>query len=65
MEAARFAGSLGQSMRLVEICDFAIAQPTAFDDNDSIEVLISMADIKRQPSDRVRAKFTYAAAVTS
>ncbi|KAI0469085.1 putative polyketide synthase [Xylaria cf. heliscus] len=64
IEAARFlADSLGQSIRLIEIYDFGITQPIAFDDNDGVEVLISMTDIKRQPSDRVRARFTYAAAL--
>lgn len=69
LEAARFlANSVwpGEPIRLIEICDFAIERPITFGDSDEgIEVLVSMADINRLRSNRVKAKFAYAAALAS
>ncbi|ORY71958.1 putative polyketide synthase [Pseudomassariella vexata] len=69
LEASRcLAKAVGQKVRLIELHDFIIHQAMVFDDQDAgIEVLISMADIAREPQQphRVRAKFTYSTAQQS
>ncbi|KAI1135888.1 putative polyketide synthase [Hypoxylon sp. FL0543] len=69
VEAARFLVDStwpGQSIRLIEIRDFVISQPIVFSDSyESIEVLITMADINSQHPNKVGARFTYAAALAS
>lgn len=65
MEASRLlAGGTGKDIRLIEPMDFTIHQAVAFSQDDAgIEVLTSMVDITREQTDRVRAKFTYSAAL--
>ncbi|OCL13419.1 putative polyketide synthase [Glonium stellatum] len=54
----------GKEIRLIEISNFVIHQAIAFDQDDmGIEVLISMAEVTRAPPDRIRARFTYSAAL--
>lgn len=66
LEAARFlAGSTGKDIRLIEVKDFTIHQAVFFDQDDTgVEILVSMAEITRESHpDRIRAKFTYSAAL--
>jgi acyl transferase domain-containing protein len=65
IEAARLvAGTAGANMRLLEIKDFVIHQALVFSQDDAgIEVATSMADITKDKNDRIRAKFTYSAAI--
>lgn len=69
LEASRIlAEDLGREISLIELRDFAIHQAIVFDQDDvGVEVLISMADISQSPpqSGRIRAKFTYSAALES
>ncbi|KAI1073512.1 putative polyketide synthase [Whalleya microplaca] len=69
MEAARFtaeATSPSQGVQLIKLRDFVIHQAIAFEQSDrGIEIFISMADISRQRLDRVKAHFTYSAAISS
>ena len=64
MEAARFlADGTGKNIRLIELSEFIIHQAVVFGQDDAgIEVVIQMADIVRG-SDRIRANFTYSAAI--
>lgn len=56
----------GDNVRLIEIHNFIIRQAVVLDQEDrGVEVLISMADISRKQPDRIRARFTYSAAVSS
>ena len=52
-------------VQLVEMRDFYIHQAVSFDQNNDngVEVLISLTDISKTRPDHVRAKFTYSAAL--
>ncbi|KAK3689258.1 putative polyketide synthase [Podospora appendiculata] len=72
IEAARLvATGSGKDVRLIEIRDFVIHQAVPFEPEDAgIEVLIEMADIRRdsqkreqRAGDLIQARFTYSAAL--
>ncbi|KAJ5113444.1 hypothetical protein N7456_001978 [Penicillium angulare] len=65
MEASRLlAEGSGKEIRLIELKDFIIHQAVAFSPDDvGIEVLTTLADIMKVQADRIRAKFTYSAAL--
>ncbi|KAI5865338.1 putative polyketide synthase [Durotheca rogersii] len=64
MEASRFlAENVSKTIRLIELRNFTIHNAVFFDADDSgIEVSIQMAEITEK-ADRIRAKFTYSAAL--
>ncbi|ORY02745.1 putative polyketide synthase [Clohesyomyces aquaticus] len=65
LEAARcIAENAGNDIRLIELKDFVIHQALVFSQDDAgIEAFTSMANIARDGNDRIRAKFTYSAAM--
>ena len=65
IEASRLlAEGTDKDIRLIELRDFVIHRAVVFSQDDAgIEVLTSVADIAREQTDRVRAKFTYSAAL--
>ncbi|OAA39750.1 Beta-ketoacyl synthase [Metarhizium rileyi] len=63
LEAARLLAE-DEQIRLVEVRDVVIHQALAFAENgDGIEVLVSLEHISRVRPDRIRAHFSYSAAV--
>lgn len=65
LEAALFVAKDGdKEVSLIEICDFAIHQAMAFEQDDTgIEVLIQLAEITRKGCSTIQARFTYSAAL--
>ncbi|KAK6063375.1 Polyketide synthase-nonribosomal peptide synthetase 2 [Seiridium cupressi] len=65
LEAAKHLAE-GKNIRLIDVSNFTIHQAVVFDQDDAgIEVLIALSEINRTDSSRIRAKFTYSAAMGS
>ncbi|KAI1354752.1 putative polyketide synthase [Xylaria sp. FL0043] len=69
VEAARHMSEVaapGRGIQLIKLSEFVIHQAIVFDENDGgIEVAISIVNVTSQLPDKVKAHFTYSAAVST
>lgn len=63
IEAARSLWK-GEDIRMIELNNFVIHQAVVFEQDDAgVDVLISLSDVRQPTPDRIKARFTYSAAM--